>query len=307
MNRIYQKTVSEPVSFEGVGLHSGKKSKIKILPGKNVSGIVFKRVDLLNNNLIEANYKNVSSTTLSTTLQNNFGVKVSTVEHLLAALYIADIESAIIEINNEEVPIMDGSAKQFLNVLKKTKTKQINKKIEYLKITEKIELKDGVRKIEITPKNSFEVDFELQYENQVIANQRNLVNFQTDNLLAVEEARTFCLYEDIQKIKKMGLAKGGTLENAVVVNENEVINYEGLRNEKEFVNHKILDLAGDFSLSGYKILGSVYCFQGGHQLTNLFLHKLLKSTKNYKIFKLDKELAKENKHLSSNYKLAANA
>ena len=127
------------------------------MPGKNDSGIVFKRVDLLNNNLIEANYKNVSSTTLSTTLQNNFGVKVSTVEHLLAALYIADIESAIIEINNEEVPIMDGSAKQFLNVLKKTKTKQINKKIEYLKITEKIELKDGVRKIEITPKNSLKL------------------------------------------------------------------------------------------------------------------------------------------------------
>tara|TARA_B100001057_G_C22868113_1_gene957521 strand:+ start:4880 stop:5803 length:924 start_codon:yes stop_codon:yes gene_type:complete len=307
VNRIFQNTISEPIFFEGVGLHFGKKSKIRILPGNNDSGIVFKRVDLLNNNLIEANYKNVSSTTLSTTLQNKFGVKVSTVEHLLAALYIADIESAIIEIDNEEVPIMDGSAKQFLSVLKKTKTKQLNKKIKYLKITDKIELEDGVRKIQINPKNTFEVDFELKYENKVIGNQRNLINFQSDNISAVEEARTFCLYEDIQKIKKMGLAKGGSLENAIVVNENKVLNEEGLRNKKEFVNHKILDLAGDFLLSGYKILGAVYCYQGGHQLSNLFLHKLLKSVSNYEIIELDKEPIKENKHLSTNFKLVASA
>ena len=307
VEKIYQKTITEPVSFEGIGLHSGKKSKIRIIPGSKDSGIVFKRIDLNNNNLIEANYKSVSSTTLSTTLQNKYGVKVSTVEHLLAALYIANIESAVIEIDNEEVPIMDGSAKQFLSVLKNTKTKKLDKKIKYLKITKKIELVDGVRKIQISPKDSFEVDFELQYENKVIGNQRNSIDFQSDNLSAVEEARTFCLYEDIQKIQKMGLAKGGTLDNAVVVDDNKVINDEGLRNEKEFVNHKILDLAGDFLLSGYKILGAVYCYQGGHQLSNLFLHKLLKSTSNYKIIELDEKLVKENKLLTSNFKLAANA
>ena len=307
MKEIYQKTILTPISFDGIGLHSGKNSKINILPGNEDSGIIFKRIDLSNNNLISANYKNVSSTTLSTTLQNKYGIKVSTVEHLLAALYIAGIDSAIIEVDNEEIPIMDGSAKDFLSVLKKIKTKQLNKKIKYLKILENIELKDGDRKIQIAPKDSFEVDFELKYQNKVIGNQRNLVNFQSEDLTEVEESRTFCLYEDIQKIKKMGLAKGGTLENAIVVDENKVINEGGLRNDKEFVNHKILDLAGDFLLSGYKILGEIYCYQGGHQLSNLFLHKLLKSKDKYKILQFDEKVVKENKNSSSHLKLAANA
>ena len=115
-----------------------------------------------------------------------------------------------------------------------------------------------------------EVSFQLKYENKIIGNQRNLVNFQLDDLKAIEESRTFCLYEDIEKIKKMGLAKGGSLDNAIVVDKDKVINENGLRNQKEFVNHKILDLAGDFLLSGYRILGKVVCYQGGHELTNLF-------------------------------------
>ena len=307
MEHIYQKTISTPISLSGVGLHSGKISKINILPGSENSGIIFKRVDLLNNNLINANYQNVSSTTLSTTLQNKNGVKVSTVEHLLAALYIAGLDSAIIEVDNEEIPIMDGSAKNFLEILKKTKLKQLNKKIEYLKILEKVELKDGNRKIQISPNDSFEVDFELKYHNKVIGNQRNLINFDSGSLQEIEEARTFCLYEDIQKIKKMGLAKGGSLDNAIVVDKNKVINEGGLRNNKEFVNHKILDLAGDFLLSGFRILGAVYCYQGGHQLSNLFLHKLLKSKSKFKTFKLNERIEKETTNRNLHFKLAANA
>tara|TARA_Y100000768_G_scaffold365173_1_gene326207 strand:- start:5864 stop:6787 length:924 start_codon:yes stop_codon:yes gene_type:complete len=304
---IYQKTIQKPISFNGIGLHSGRKSNVTILPGDENCGILFKRVDLNNNNLIAANYKNVSSTTLSTTLQNKNGVKVSTVEHLLAALYIAGIDSAVIEIDNEEVPIMDGSARDFLKILNETGTKQLNKKINYLKVLEKIELEDGNRKIQIAPNKNFEVDFELKYQNKIIGNQRNSINFETDNLTEVEESRTFCLYEDIQKIKKMGLAKGGTLDNAIVVDKNKVVNEEGLRNEKEFVNHKILDLAGDFLLSGYRILGYVYCYQGGHQLSNLFLHKLLKSKNKYKVLTIDEKSIKENKSSNSILKLAVNA
>ena len=246
MREIYQKTILKPLTFNGIGLHTGKETNISILPGNENSGIVFKRVDLVKNNLINANYQNVSSTTLSTTLLNKHGVKVSTVEHLLAALYIAGIDSAIIEVNNEEIPIMDGSAKNFLDILKKTELKQLNKKIKYLKILEKVQLKDGNRKIEISPKDSFEVDFEIKFKNKIIGNQRNTINFHSDNLEEVEESRTFCLYDDIQKIKKMGLAKGGSLDNAIVVDQNKVLNEGGLRNDKEFVNHKILDLAGDF-------------------------------------------------------------
>ena len=307
VREIYQKTVINPVSFEGIGLHSGKKSKINIIPGSEESGIIFKRTDLTNNNLISANYKNVSSTTLSTTLQNKHGVKVSTVEHLLAAFYIAGIDSAIVEIDNEEIPIMDGSAKDFLKLLKKAKTKQLDKKIKYLKVLEKVQLTEGKRKIQIIPKDTFEVDFELQYENKVIGNQRNIINFFSQDLKDVWESRTFCLYEDIQKIKQMGLAKGGTLENAVVVDDHKVINEGGLRNQKEFVNHKILDLAGDFLLSGYRVVGAVYCYQGGHQLSNLFLHKLLKLEDKYKTLELDEKADKENKSLSHHFKIAVNA
>jgi len=294
--KIYQQTISEPVSFSGIGLHSGKTSKITILPGEANQGIVFKRTDLLKNNLVSAIYKNVSSAKLCTTLENAHGVKISTVEHLLAALYIIGINNVIIEIDNEEIPIMDGSAINFLTVLKKTKVKRLNKKIKYLKILDKVELIDGARKISIEPKESFEVDFQLNYQNEIIGKQRNTINFQEDQLKDVIESRTFCLFEDIEKIKKLGLAKGGSLENAVVVDGNKVLNRGGLRNEKEFVNHKILDLAGDFLLSGFRVIGKVTCLQGGHELTNMFLRKLLKLDIIYTCLELeDVEISKKTK------------
>ena len=275
MLRIYQNTLSAPVSFEGVGLHSGIDSKITILPAKGDQGIIFKRVDLKKNNLVHANYKNVSSAKLCSTLKNEKGVKISTVEHLLAALYIANIDNAIVEINSEEVPIMDGSAKNFINVLNNAEIKTLNNKIKYLKITNKVELIEDQKMISIEPSNSaLEVDFKLNYVNKIIGEQRNIVNFQKDDLEDIYNSRTFCLLEDIEKIKKLGLAKGGSLENAVVVGNKKVLNESGLRNEKEFVNHKILDLAGDFVLSGYRVLGKVVCEQGGHLLTNSFLKKL---------------------------------
>ena len=280
MIEIYQKTISEPISIEGVGLHSGKKSKITILPGKEDQGIIFKRVDLRENNFIKADFHSVTSAKLCTTLENNFNVKVSTVEHLLAAIYISGIDNALIEIDNEEVPIMDGSAKDFLAAFNNIKITTQFKKRKYLKILEKVELVDGERKISIeSTENTLEVDFQLKYENKIIGNQRNNINFLTDNLDNVSNSRTFCLFEDIEKIKKLGLAKGGSLENAIVVDKDKVLNKGGLRNKKEFVNHKILDLAGDFLLSGFRILGKVKCYQGGHELTNLFLRELIQKNK----------------------------
>ncbi len=277
MKDIYQKTISEPITFKGIGLHTGENSKITILPGKEDEGIIFKRVDLKDNNLINANFQSVTSAKLCTTLENEFGIKVSTVEHLLAALYISDIDNVIIEIDNEEVPIMDGSAKNFLDVINKVNLKTQNKKRKFLKILEKVELSDGSRKISIEPSDNLEVDFQLNYKNNIIGNQRNVVDLSKDDLKDISNSRTFCLYEDIEKIKKIGLAKGGSLENAVVVENDKILNQGGLRNEKEFVNHKILDLVGDFLLSGYRIVGKVKCYQGGHELTNMFLRKLLGS------------------------------
>ena len=287
MISIFQKTLQNKVSFSGTGLHSGKISKINILPAKEDEGIVFKRVDLNKNNLVKANFANVSSAVLCTTLENKHGIKVSTVEHLLAALYITGIDNATIEIDNEEVPIMDGSSKDFLDVLKKIKIIDQPRKKKYLKIINKIELKDGKRKISIEPSEStLEVNFQLDYKNRIIGNQKNVINFQEDNLEDVSNSRTFCLYEDIKKIKKKGLAKGGSLENAIVVDGDKVLNKDGLRNEKEFVNHKILDLAGDFMLSGHRIIGKVICHQGGHGLTNLFLRKIFNTKTVFEVIEL---------------------
>ena len=308
MNEIYQKTISQPIIFRGIGLHSGKSSKISILPGSIDPGVVFKRVDLIENNIVPANYESVSSAKLCTTLENEQGIKVSTVEHLLAALYIAEIDNAIIEINNEEVPIMDGSAKDFLISLKKTPLKTLEKKRKYLKILNKVELSDGEKKISIEPNDSsLEVNFQLNYKNEIIGKQKNQINFCFDDLNDVTNSRTFCLYEDIEKIKKAGLARGGSLENAVVVDANKVLNKGGLRNEKEFVNHKILDLAGDFLLSGYRVLGKVTCYQGGHELTNKFLRKLLNQKSSIRTIEMTDKLVSKKTNSNQFVNIAVNA
>jgi UDP-3-O-[3-hydroxymyristoyl] N-acetylglucosamine deacetylase len=299
---IYQKTISKSVEFKGIGLHSGNESIVRITPANSEHGIIFKRIDIKENNIIEANFKNVSSAKLCTTVQNNFNVSVSTVEHLLAALYITGIDNALIEINASEVPIMDGSSKEFVETILKAGVKKQKNKRKYIKILKKYEFQEGKRKISIEPNEMYlNVDFELVYSNKVIGKQRNQINFSDKDLTKVYTSRTFCLFEDIEKIKKIGLAKGGSLDNAIVVKNNEILNSTGLRNDKEFVNHKILDLAGDFLLSGHRILGNVTCTQGGHNLSNLFLRNLLKDKSNYSIIELE-----DSKKIESYFKIPAN-
>ena len=309
MQDIYQKTLSGNITFKGIGLHSGINSTLNIIPAKADTGIIFKRVDLNTNNLIKAKFNNVTSAKLCTTLENKNGVKVSTGEHLLAALYIAGIDNAVVEINTEEVPIMDGSAKDFLEVIKKIDIIDQPKKRKYLKISNKIELVDGKRKISIEPhKNSFEVNFQLNYKNKVIGQQKNNINFQSDNLEDVSNSRTFCLFDDIEKIKKFGLAKGGSLDNAVVVDDDKVLNKGGLRNKKEFVNHKILDLAGDFLLSGYRVIGKVTCHQGGHELTNIFLRKIFKEKNSFSVIEnIEDNILEKTANSYKSDKIAVNA
>ena len=308
MYDIYQKTLSKEVKFKGIGLHSGKASSVNVIPAKEDEGIVFKRVDLKKNNEIKANFKNVTSAKLCTTLENNHGVKVSTVEHLLAALYIAGIDNAIIEIDNEEVPIMDGSSRDFINAFEKNDLVNQTKKRKYLKISSKIEIIDGKRRISIEPNDlSLEVNFQLNYENKIIGKQKNTIDFQADNLDEVSSSRTFCLFEDIEKIKKFGLAKGGSLENAVVVDDKKVLNKDGLRNDKEFVNHKILDLAGDFLLSGHRIIGKVNCYQGGHELTNLLLRKIFTLKNVFQALELNEFKISKKFHSKELEKIAVNA
>jgi UDP-3-O-[3-hydroxymyristoyl] N-acetylglucosamine deacetylase len=305
---LFQKTILKQIEFKGIGLHSGLESRIKIIPADENEGINFKRTDLEQNNIIKANFENVSSAKLCTTIQNNFKVNVSTVEHLLAALYITGIDNAVIEINAPEVPIMDGSSKEFVETILKTGIKEQKIKRKYLKILKKFEIKDNEKFISIEPnENGLNVDFELVYSNNVIGKQRNQINFSDKDLSNVYTSRTFCLFEDVEKIKKIGLAKGGSLDNAIVVKDNEILNSTGLRNNKEFVNHKILDLAGDFLLSGYRMLGSVTCVQGGHSLSNLFLKTLLKDRSNYSMIELEDSKTIKSYFKTSANKLAVNA
>jgi len=284
---LNQKTIKNNISFTGIGLHSGKKVKVTLKSSEPDTGIVFHRVDLKNKNLIYPNFKNVSNTSLNTTVSNEFGIKVSTIEHLMGAIFGLGIDNLLIEIDNEEVPILDGSAKEFIGKILSAGVKTSNKPIKIIKINNKIEYKDGERFISIEPsKVSLEIDFELKYKNSMIGNQRNRINVYEDDLTEVFDSRTFCLYEDIEEIKKIGLAKGGSLDNAVVVKDNKVLNEEGLRNPLEFVNHKILDCIGDLFTSGYRIIGNVKCSQGGHYLTNQLLRKVFKNVDNFSIVEI---------------------
>ena len=304
----FQKTILEKVTFEGVGLHSGVDTTVRILPAGENFGIVFKRTDINSNNIIKANFENVSSAELCTTLQNNFKVTVSTVEHLLAALYITGIDNALIEVTNSEVPIMDGSSKEFVETITRAGVKNLNTKRKYLKIKKKFELKENEKIISVEPNNDgLKVNFQLIYTNHVIGKQSNQINFSDKDLSSVYTSRTFCLFEDIEKIKKIGLAKGGSLDNAVVVKGEEILNAEGLRNKKEFVNHKILDLAGDFLLSGYRILGNVKCIKGGHSLSNLFLRALFKDKSNFHTVEFDEPIPEKKYFKTPTNKLAVNA
>tara|TARA_B100000780_G_scaffold12136_1_gene8271 strand:- start:1174 stop:2094 length:921 start_codon:yes stop_codon:yes gene_type:complete len=287
MSILNQKTLNNSVSFKGVGLHTGVEAKIKIMPAQINSGIIFKRVDLKKNNLVIPNVYSVSSAKLCTKITNDDGVSVSTIEHLMGALYGLGIDNALIEINSEEVPILDGSAKIFVEEIIKSGVKTSNSPIKIIKIENKITFQDGVKSISIEPsKVSLDIDFELRYENKLINNQRNLVSVYEDDLTEIYNSRTFCLYEDIAKLKEIGLAKGGSLENAIVVKEDKIINNGGLRNKKEFVNHKILDCMGDLYLAGYKIIGKIVCSQGGHKLTNQLLRKVFDNKENYSIVEI---------------------
>ena len=284
MSLLNQKTINKTISFQGIGLHSGKKVNVTLKSSEPDTGVVFKRVDLKNNNLVYPNFNNVTNTSLNTTISNEYGIKVSTIEHLMGALFGLGIDNLLIEIDNEEVPILDGSSMEFIKKIKLAGLKTSNKPIKIIKINKNVEFKDGERFISIMPsKLSLDIDFELKYQNSLIGNQKNKINVYADDLSEIYQSRTFCLYEDIEAIKKIGLAKGGNLENAIVVKDNTVLNKEGLRNPLEFVNHKILDCIGDLFTCGYRIIGSIKCSQGGHYLTNQLLRKIFKNTNNFSI------------------------
>jgi UDP-3-O-[3-hydroxymyristoyl] N-acetylglucosamine deacetylase len=301
MSSLNQKTIKQSINLSGVGLHSGKNVSMTILPGKPNSGIIFKRVDLKTNNYVVPNVYNVSNASFCTTISNDYNVSVSTIEHLMGAFYGVGIDNALVEIDGLEVPILDGSAKIFINEILKAGLEISDVPIKIIKINKEIVLEEDKKKISIKPsKLSLDIDFEIKYENPLIGTQRNIIDVYKTDLNDIYNSRTFCLYEDIEKLRSNKLALGGSLNNAIVVKNNEILNDEKLRNKKEFVNHKILDCMGDLYLSGYKILGSLQCSQGGHLLTNKLLRKVFNDDNNFSILEV-KEKTVPNIFLNKNH------
>ncbi len=291
MSILNQKTINHQIEFKGITLHKGKFANMRIIPSPPNTGIVFKRTDLKVNNIIVANYFNVRDAILCTTLKNEAGVCISTVEHLMAAFFGLGVDNAIVEVDQDEIPIMDGSSKNFVEAIRKIGLKNYETPIKIIKILNKIEIRYDEKYISIEPsKTSLEIDFEIKFKNSLIGTQRNVISVYENDLSDVFNSRTFCLYEDIENLKKQNLAQGGSLDNAIVVKDKNILNSEKLRNEKEFVNHKILDCMGDLFLSGYKIIGKVKCSQGGHKLTNQLLRNLFEDDKNFTIFEVKEKL-----------------
>ncbi len=284
MSKINQKTLREKINLKGIGLHNGKEVNLTIKPSKQNSGIVFKRVDVKNNNIIHANFKNVVEPVLCTKLINDNGVSVSTVEHLMAAFYGEGVDNVLVEVDAPEIPIMDGSAVDFVDAIRSVGVEEQNEPRKFIKVLKKVEVFDGKKFISIEPlSQDLIIDFELIFNNPLIRTRRKEFKLSNDDLTPIYNSRTFCLYEDIDSIKRMGLAKGGSLDNAIVVQGNKILNDDGLRNRHEFVYHKILDCLGDIMLSGNRIFGLIKTSQGGHALTNKLLKKFFSDKANWSI------------------------
>ena len=282
MFKNYQKTINDRITFKGIGLHNGQPVNLVVKPAKENFGIKFCRVDIEKDNLIDANYQNVVEPVLCTKIKNKQGATVSTVEHLMAAFFGEGIDNALVEIDSPEVPILDGSANEFVEEIRKVGVKSQREKRKFIKVLNKIEVKDGEKYISIEPlDNDLIVDFEIIYDNPLIRKRRQEFKLSNSDLANIYCSRTFCLYEDIDFIKSQGLAKGGSLDNAVVVKGSEILNEDGLRNRHEFVNHKILDCLGDLMLSGYRLSGHIKTSQGGHALTNKLLVKFFSNSSNW--------------------------
>ncbi len=276
---MYQKTLKSKINFKGIGLHSGLIANLTVKPSAPNSGITFVRIDYKSKEkTIEAHISNALPAKLCTTISNKH-VSVSTIEHLMSALSGMGIDNAIVEVDSQELPILDGSSKEYAIAIKNSGITTQSYEKKYIKILKKIIVKDKEKLISIEPtnKNKLEIDYEINFHDRVIKKQSKKIDLEKNGFMEVYDSRTFCLQKDLENIFKMGLAKGGSLDNAIVVSEDKVLNQDGLRHKDEFVRHKILDCIGDLYLAGYSLIGKVNCYQGGHDMTRKLLEALIKN------------------------------
>lgn len=280
----FQKTLENVVHCDGVGLHSGNQVNMSVFPAEPNEGISFVRKDLSGNPVIKACYKNVYDTNLGTSLENKEGIKVKTVEHLMAAFMGLGIDNAKVILSAEEVPIMDGSSQDFLNLFIKAGTKEqfVVKKV--IKVIKSFSVSEGNCSISVVPSQNFIVDYKIDFSDKAIGVQNLKLNICSDVFKRdVGSARTFGMLSEVKNMHKHGLALGGSIDNAIVVDDGHILNPEGLRYQDEFVRHKILDFCGDIYLAGYTFEGSFNATCAGHKLNNKFLFDFLDKTENYEI------------------------
>ncbi len=274
---LKQRTLSNVIRATGVGLHTGQKVFLTLKPAPVDTGIVFFRVDLDTPVEIKATPESVTETVMSTTIESN-GVKISTVEHLMSAFAGMGVDNAYVELSTHEVPIMDGSAAPFVFLLQSAGIAEQNKAKKFIRIKKPLEVRDGDKWVKLEPFDGFKVDFTIDFEHPVLKNsgQHATIDFSTTSFIKeVSRARTFGFMDDLENLRKAGLAQGGSFDNAIVMDSFNILNDDGLRYRDEFVKHKILDAVGDLYLLGYPLIGAFSAHKSGHALNNQILRQLI--------------------------------
>ncbi|MGV3278519.1 UDP-3-O-acyl-N-acetylglucosamine deacetylase [Rickettsiales bacterium LUAb2] len=279
-----QLTIKKPVEIKGVALHSGKEITMKLIPLEANQGIIYKRTDLAENNIIEAKPNNVHFTTLCTQIDNGHGAVVSTIEHLMSALYHLGIDNLMIEVNGSELPVLDGSANVFVKKIAKAGIKQLDADKKFLKILKPLEIKSDKWSVSIKPSEQFVIDMIIDFAHPTIGRQRyKYVEGKTNYLRAISRARTFGFLKDVEFLRSQGLGRGASVENTVVLDETSLYKDCKLRYKNEFVRHKILDMCGDLYVAGFRIQGEIFAEKPGHQANNLLLREIFSDPSNYEI------------------------
>ena len=291
-----QRTLMNEVGCTGIGLHTGEKVKINLRPAPANSGIKFVRTDLKGRPEVEVRFDNVFDTTLATTIGTN-GCKVSTIEHLMAAFFGLGIDNAIVELDGPEVPIMDGSAAPFVFLIKSGDIREQKSPKQFIVIKKPFKVDDGNRSVCIYPSKELKITYMIDFQHPLLRNQEYELTFSgRDFVREISTARTFGFMKDVETLKKNGLARGGSLDNAVVIDDFRIINEDGLRFDDEFVRHKILDFIGDISIVGSPIIGHFVVKKSGHFLNQHMLKKLMEAKKYWKVmtFKTPEECTETN-------------
>jgi UDP-3-O-[3-hydroxymyristoyl] N-acetylglucosamine deacetylase len=287
---IRQRTLKSTIRATGVGLHTGQKVTMVLRPAPIDSGITFCRSDLPGNPAIPAHALNVTNTTMATVIEKN-GARVSTVEHLMSAFYGLGIDNSFVDVSAEEVPIMDGSAGTFVFLLQSAGIEEQAAVKRYMRILKTVELEQGDKKVRLEPFNGFKLGFSIEFSHPVFDAQSSHVEVDFAEVSFIKEvsrARTFGFTQEVEMMRSKGLGRGGSLDNAIVVDDFRVLNADGLRMDDEFVKHKALDAVGDLYLLGKPLIGAFYGHKSGHALNNLLVRKLLAETASWEEVTFDR-------------------